>query len=304
MRCSTYRFALDLQKHQSQMSIAVYANDSAVRLYITLTDGGLPYYIENGCRAVFYGMRPDEKPLIHNCMIEGNCRIIYDFNESTAKEGGITECQIRLYGKDGELISAPRFIIVVDERVVTEMDLDEEDENKCLSALDELFASEVKRDIAENGLFDEEGNLVEGGRTQAEEARASAEEKRDDAEKARAVAETARAEAENARAEAENARVDAEEFRNGKEKIRSDAENARVNAEKARVEEFNERNIAYGVIINMTTAAEEKRVEAENARVEAERARAEAASQIISELQQFKEDIMGDLASVVEGGAF
>ena len=196
MRCSTYRFALDLQKHQSQMSIAVYAHDSAVRLYITLTDGGLPYHIEDGCRAVFYGMRPDDEPLIHNCMIEGNRRIIYDFNESTAKEPGITECQIRLYGTDGELITAPRFIIVVDERVVTEMDLDDE-EDDTLSALDAIFASE------------------------------------------------------RAREEAEVARE-----------------------------------------------------EAEAAREEAEIAREETANGMIYELQQLKEDISGDLASVVEGGAF
>ena len=180
MKCSTYRFALDLQKHQSQMSIAVYANDSAVRFSITLTDGGLPYCIEDGCRAVFYGMRPDDEPLIHNCMIEGNRRIIYDFNESTAKEVGITECQIRLYGADGRLISAPRFIIVVDERVVTESDLDEE-EGSTLAALDAIFASETARDIAENGLFDEDGNLLEGGRVQAEEARVEAEIAREEA---------------------------------------------------------------------------------------------------------------------------
>lgn len=140
MNYSTYRFTLDLRKHESQMSIAVFTNDTAVRLCISLTDGGIPYHVGEGCRAVLYGKRPDDSPLIHNCMIDDTGRIIYDFNEHTASQRGITRCHIRLYGTDGELISAPRFIIVAEDGLVTDEDLNKIEDP--LGAIDGLFVAE------------------------------------------------------------------------------------------------------------------------------------------------------------------
>lgn len=187
MNRSTYRFTLDLQKHRSQMSIAVFVHDSAVRLYISLTDGGNPYLIEQGGRAVFYGTRPDDTPLCHNCMIDDTGRIIYDFNDQTASVEGITNCQIRIYGKDGELITAPKFSIVADERFVAYTDI-ESLEDSPLDALDNIQFAEVER-------------------VEAESARADAEKARADAEEAREIAEAERANAEAVRISNEEARL-------------------------------------------------------------------------------------------------
>ena len=179
MNNSIYRFTLDLQKHQSQMSIAVFQYDNAVRLCISLTDGGKPYFIKDGGYAVFYAKRADNEPLAHYCRIKDNTEIIYDFEGTTACVSGIVDCQIRLYGTNKQLISAPKFCIVVDDRVVSDTDF-EIDEN-TLSAFDEIFYTENKRieaekarDWAENGRFDADGNLLVPGRVQAEEERKSA----------------------------------------------------------------------------------------------------------------------------------
>ena len=166
MNYQTYRFTLDLRKHESQMSIAVFTHDTAVRLCISLTDGGIPYHIGEGSRAVLYGKRPDDSPLINNCMIDDIGRIIYDFNEHTASQSGITKCHIRLYGADGELISAPRFIIVAEERVVTEDDLNKIDDP--LGAIDALFVSEQERNTAE-----QDRKAAESERKQADAVRES-----------------------------------------------------------------------------------------------------------------------------------
>ena len=139
MNNSTYRFTLDLRKHQSQMSIAVFRNDTAVRLIISLTDGGKPYRIEDGCTAFLYGKRADEEPLIHRCMIKENTEIIYDFEPTISCVEGIVKCDIRLYGKDGKLITAPRFIVVVDERLVSDDDIDIDGASPT-SALDRILA--------------------------------------------------------------------------------------------------------------------------------------------------------------------
>ena len=166
MNYSIYRFTLDLQKHQSQMSISVFKNDTAIRLLIGLTDGGKPYHINDGIQAILYGKRADDKEIIHRCMIKDNAEVIYDFEETTACKEGLVQCQLRLYGLDGNLITAPRFVIVVDERIVDDNNV--EIQSDRLTALDNIFLSENER--------------VE-------------------AEKARAVAENARAEAEIGRAE-------------------------------------------------------------------------------------------------------
>lgn len=204
MKYSTYRFTLDLQKHQSQISIAVFQYDTAVRLYISLTDGGIPYHVADGCRAVFYGKRPDGTDLIHPCMIEGNTRIIYDFNDQTAYCEGTVDAQICLYGIDGDIITAPRLIIVANAKTVNTWNIPLE-ENK-LSALEQIIASETQREIneearrlAEYGECDDTQGWIFKGRVQAEVERVEAEAKRAEAELARESAEADRVRAEEAR---------------------------------------------------------------------------------------------------------
>ena len=154
MNFSTYRFTLDLQKHQSQVSIACFRYDSAIKLIISLTDGGNPYFIAEGCSAKLYGKKADGTPIVHNCILEGNTKdgytkIVYDFNELTASEIGIVECKIRLYQGANEIITAPRFNIVVDERLVTESDLDLGEDaylyKQDLESLDEIIGNEEQR---------------------------------------------------------------------------------------------------------------------------------------------------------------
>lgn len=147
MNNSTYRFTLDLQKHQSQMSVAVFRHDTAVRLVISLTDGGKPYFLEDGCYARLFGKRPDDAEFSHPCMIKDNTEIIYDFLPSASYVEGIVNCQLRVYGTEREFITAPRFTIVVDERVVDDSDTDIDDET--LTKLDDIFASEAERVEAE-----------------------------------------------------------------------------------------------------------------------------------------------------------
>ena len=188
MNNSQYRFTLDLQKHQSQMSIAVYQYDNAVTLNISLTDGGKRYEIKEGSYVIFYGMREDGKPLIHRCELKDNTEIIYNFRNSTAYCCGIVTAQIRLYSADNRLITAPKFNISVEERVVNGGDLDDEAlDDETFDILDQIFKAENARVAAED-----ERNEAEFARNSAEDSRALAESERVDAEIARANAEVQR----------------------------------------------------------------------------------------------------------------
>ena len=148
MNYSTYRFTLDIHQSRSQVSIPVMFQDTWVRFFINLTDGGKPYKIADGCRAVLYGKKADGTALVNDCeIIDDNTRIVYTFNEQTASCIGSVGCEIRLYGKDGLKLTTPSFAIWVEERVIKDDEIIESEDEK--SAIDRIFDSEDERVKAE-----------------------------------------------------------------------------------------------------------------------------------------------------------
>lgn len=218
MNFSNYRITLDIQKSKSQASIPVHHKDTGNRLYITLTDGGNPYKIPDGCRAVFVANRPNpeiNEPLVNDCIIENNAVVRYDFNTHTASVEGMHKCELRLIGSNNERITTPLFVMVVDQRVVYDDVIATDEEVAALTALG-IIASEEARVKAENGrvLQEELRDEREIDRVGAEGVRKTNENTRQSQENRRFSFESARQTAENNRVAAENARVKAEEARN------------------------------------------------------------------------------------------
>lgn len=170
MYYSNFRFPLDLHSMQSQVSIPVKYGDTAVRLQITLTDGGIPYVIKDGWRAVFSAKKADGTTLFNNCIIEKNSVIRYDFTEHTATAEGIAKCEIILYGTDGEVLGAPRFILVVDERVLGSEEVISQSEREAVDSIilmgDSIVENENAREEAEEQrrLAEEQRELNEQNR--------------------------------------------------------------------------------------------------------------------------------------------
>ena len=122
MDYSVFRFTLNMHNHRSQASVSAFCGDTAIRLCFAIADGSNVYKIEDGCVAILSGTKADGKKLWNRCAIENNT-IIYDFTKQTTSCVGIVNCEITLYGADGQFITAPKFIIVVDEREVSEYDV-------------------------------------------------------------------------------------------------------------------------------------------------------------------------------------
>ena len=137
MNYSVFRFTLNMHNHRSQASVAAFRGDTAIRLLITLTDGGNPYFIEDGCFAVINGTKADETIFRNYCTILNNTVIQYDFTEQTSSCEGVVNCDISLFGADGKLLTAPKFTLVVDEREANNDGLIESVTES--SALDEVF---------------------------------------------------------------------------------------------------------------------------------------------------------------------
>lgn len=212
MNSSITRFSLDLHSAQSQISIPVLLGDTSRAFHISLSDGGRPYTIEDGCLAKLSIRRPTGTHLEEFCTIENNTTIVYSFdqNENTAAVEGIHDCDITLYGLDGKSIGSPKFSIVVDERVIRRDDINVTDDDKTV--IDAMIQAEASRQYAES-------------------SRVIAETLRVEAETSRSTAETARALAEADRIAAEKERLNA-----GKIALES-AKNAKLSEENAKASE-------------------------------------------------------------------
>ena len=175
MQYSKYRFTLDLHKTRSQVSIPVLRGDTNIRFLISLTDGGKAYRIEEGCTAHFLGKKPDGTTIFKSCIIEDDYQTVrYDFSDQTTVAVGIVNCEIRIYDATGRLLTTPRFIIVVDDKVIW----DEYELVETVSAHDtDPYSVAI---ATEQARADAETNRVaaEVERVEAEADRATAEEER------------------------------------------------------------------------------------------------------------------------------
>lgn len=180
---SNYPFTLDIHGVVSQISFPVSLNDTARSLLISLTDGGKPYEISDGCRAVLAAVKPDGTRLFNDCIIVGNKVIRYDFTPQTSSVTGKVDCEVRLYGTDGNLVTSPRFTIVVYEGLLDESILSVDEK----TTIDSIILSEQQRVEAE------------AARVEAEAAREEAEQEREGvAEEAEEIANRAASVLENA----------------------------------------------------------------------------------------------------------
>ena len=162
MNALNYRFSLDLQSTQSQISIPVLLGDTNRRLYISLTNGGEPYHIADGCMAELVARKADDTSLFNHCIIEKNTNIRYDFTANTASYPGIVNCEVRLYDAEGRLITSPRFIMVVDSRVMYDDDIISESEH---TTIDNMILTEAARAKAEEDRVTEFAKSIEASNT-------------------------------------------------------------------------------------------------------------------------------------------
>ena len=167
MKSAIHKISLDILKSQSQYSLQMKKRETAREIHITLREGGSPYEIGEECFAIFSGRKSDGTPFEHNCEIKDNT-VVYKITEQTTSVIGLVECEIKLYGADNGLICSPRFTIAVVDKVVSEEDsLEKDDEINALTELYSILATTENTRVK-----------AESERKSAEKARQSAEEKR------------------------------------------------------------------------------------------------------------------------------
>ena len=163
MTYATYPFTLELQKTLSQISIPVTLNDTHRAFLISLTNGGKPYRIADGCRATYSGTKSDGTILYNDCVITDNTVIRYDFTEQTTSAPGRIDCQLILYGEDGGIIASPRFTLVVYKCAVNINDKVSKNEKTTIEGIlareTDRIVSEEERKKSFSEMMDIFGNL-------------------------------------------------------------------------------------------------------------------------------------------------
>ena len=263
-RALTY-ITLDVQKIDSGQLIKAKRGDSARRLVVSLTNRGRPYIPGEGVTAVFYERKPDRNPCFNDCDIDG-CTVTYDFTGQTTNVVGLAACEIRLYDAVGQLLTSPRFEMLVDATEYQEGDVP--DSSPEYTALTEMVSkgTELIRDLTD----------VQAG---LEPIRDAAIEAAEAAERSAAVSE---ASANLAELAARRSDVDAQAALRAAEEAGIAADNAVALAGAAADSAFQAEgsaqaaNQAYVEAERMTTRAETARTAAQTAAEEARTAAEEA----------------------------
>lgn len=152
MNNSVFRINLDIHRQTTQAHLEIKKGDTARKIVAALSDGGRPYRIDEGCCAVFKGEKSDGNVLYNSCTVENNC-IVYEFTEQTAASAGYMPCEFQIYGADGQIITSPKFAIIVSGLVYDDSEVESSSEFTALAqAMTDLA------DLKANGLKGDEGD--------------------------------------------------------------------------------------------------------------------------------------------------
>ena len=134
MKKSTYYMSLDIERITAQGCMSVRRGESGRRLRVQLVSGGRPYAPGEDCHAVFAAKKPDGTTLFNGCTLSESA-VDYILTAQTTAAAGRLECEIRIYGADGELIIAPAFGIYVFPAAADEDELASGSEATALTQL-------------------------------------------------------------------------------------------------------------------------------------------------------------------------
>ena len=121
MNYTVYKFNLDLASIGSQTYLTMKQGDTGRSLFITLSNKGQPYEIDESCTAVFAAKKADGNIIFNNCTIEDNT-IHYKVTTQTSAAIGEAECEIRLYNGT-TLIASPSFTVLVNPAVYPDSEI-------------------------------------------------------------------------------------------------------------------------------------------------------------------------------------
>ncbi len=148
---------LDISRQGAQKTIYMVRGDTARMLTFTLTEHDKPYLLPKESKAVFTALKPDGCFLYNHCTVDGNT-ILYEVTQQTTATAGKVNCQLRIIGSQGEILSTPSFIMLVDNLIYNEEPiLDSSTEFNALTT----YVAELQEKVS-NGDFNGKSIYIRG----------------------------------------------------------------------------------------------------------------------------------------------
>lgn len=118
MNKAVYRITLDMSMIESQYQIPIKKHDTARSIHMDLANCGEHYRIEDGCRAVVMFRDAEDQPFLTDCVIRHPGSIVeFDIPETMTDNTGLIDCELRVYGYDDQILTSPRFTVLVSDVV-------------------------------------------------------------------------------------------------------------------------------------------------------------------------------------------
>ena len=135
---------LELCSALSPVLLRLHKNDSARRVVFRLREDGRDYRIAPGTTAVFRAKKPDGTVLFNACTIDGQT-VVYRTTTQTTAAPGLLECELTLYGGEGNQLTSARFRAIVEDTLYSDSEVESEDE---FTALAQAVASAGNLDLS------------------------------------------------------------------------------------------------------------------------------------------------------------
>ena len=154
-----YNVSLDIYKIGSQKVLSMVRGDTKRSIVIHLTENERPYALNEGCTAKFTALKPDGNFIYNDCEVDFKSNTItYQVTPQTTAVNGRVDCQLRLIGANGGIITSPSFSVVVADLLYNEEPIvDSSDEFNALTN----YVAELEKKLA-RGDFNGKSIYIRG----------------------------------------------------------------------------------------------------------------------------------------------
>ena len=118
-----YKINLDLHESNSQYILKLSRGDVGGEIRATFNEAGKTYSLEN-CTCKFSALKGDGNYIYNDCTVNTESNYVsYIITDQTSAACGVTKCQLIVIGNDGKIKAAPKFELVIDDKVYDEQEI-------------------------------------------------------------------------------------------------------------------------------------------------------------------------------------
>ena len=137
MHYSTYNISLDIHSPASQVSLSVKKGDTLRKICAVFTENGKPYNLSAIASFQFRAKKPADENGDRAIVFDGADRITQNKNACITSNkvwvkllqeytgiAGVADCEFTLYDKDNNVVTSPRFTIVIHDTLVADEEIE------------------------------------------------------------------------------------------------------------------------------------------------------------------------------------